>query len=201
MKFPKSEAQTIVLAQQLIAGLTNDTPKNGKAPVNAAGLQTQLDNFLAKRVEAAQQEAEARLATDEKDNAFELLTDDMKSDLRFLENETKFDNAALQAFGWAGRKTPTAMQPPEQPRSLEAAKQGENWVFLDWKEPIGGGKAAVYKVQRRESPSKTWEDAATAFESEATLTNQPKAKELEYHVVAVNKAGESAPSNAVTVVL
>lgn len=37
--------------------------------------------------------------------------------------------------------------------------------------------------------------------TEATLVEQPKGKELEYRIVAVNKAGEGEPSNTEMVVL
>jgi len=37
--------------------------------------------------------------------------------------------------------------------------------------------------------------------TEATLVEQPKGKELEYRVIAVNKADEGQPSNTVMVVL
>jgi hypothetical protein len=40
-----------------------------------------------------------------------------------------------------------------------------------------------------------------AVESEATLNNQERAKDWEYRVIAVNKAGEGVPSNTVAVVL
>ena len=37
--------------------------------------------------------------------------------------------------------------------------------------------------------------------TEATLVAQPRGAELEYRIIAVNKAGESPPSNTVEVVL
>ena len=37
--------------------------------------------------------------------------------------------------------------------------------------------------------------------TEATLVEQPKGKELEYRIIAVNKAGEGEPSNTEMVVL
>ena len=36
-----------------------------------------------------------------------------------------------------------------------------------------------------------WEDVATAIETEITLVDQPERVELEYRIIALNKAGES----------
>ena len=84
---------------------------------------------------------------------------------------------------------------------LEAPKQGKGWVFLDWKAPADGGKVGAYKVQRRNRTDGAWEDIATAILSEITLVDQPRGAELEYRVIAINKAGEGSPSNTVMVVL
>ena len=73
--------------------------------------------------------------------------------------------------------------------------------MLDWKAPADGGAASAYKVTRRERPAGAWEDVATAVITEATLVGQPTAKELEYRVIAVNKAGDGPPSNTEMVVL
>lgn len=45
------------------------------------------------------------------------------------------------------------------------------------------------------------QQATEALETEITLNNQERGKEHEYRVIAVNKAGESDPSNTVTAVL
>ncbi len=37
--------------------------------------------------------------------------------------------------------------------------------------------------------------------SKATLVEQPRGKELEYRIIAVNKVGDGEPSNTATVVL
>lgn len=107
----------------------------------------------------------------------------------------------LDKFIRARSDAATALQKPEQPRTLEAAQQGDSWVFLDWKELIGGGAVAFYRIERRARPDGDWGEAGSAIPNEYTLINQPKGVELEYRVVAVNRAGESLPSNAVTVVL
>jgi len=93
------------------------------------------------------------------------------------------------------------LTPPGQSRLLEAPRQGNGWVFLDWKAPADGDVPAAYKVMRRERPAGAWEEVATAVISEATLVEQPRGKELEYRIVAVNKAGDGEPSNTVMVVL
>lgn len=72
---------------------------------------------------------------------------------------------------------------------------------MDWKAPVDGGAVAAYKVMRRERPAGPWEEVATAVISEATLVEQPRGKELEYRIIAVNKAGDGEPSNTAMVVL
>jgi len=125
----------------------------------------------------------------------------MRKDLRYAENTVDFDDDKLKLIGWAGRKAPSHLTPPGQTRLLEVPRQGEGWVVLDWKAPAEGGKPAAYRVLRRQRPDGPWEDAATAVTTEATLVEQPRGVELEYRVVALNKAGEGPPSNTVMVVL
>ena len=152
------------------------------------------ENLIAKQ-------AAAEAATTSKDEALEDLADAMKSDIRYAENTVDYDDDKLKLIGWAGKKTATLLAPPGQARLLEAPKQGEGWVFLDWKAPIDGGAPAAYKVMRRERPEGPWQEAATAVITEATLVEQPRGKELEYRIIAVNKAGEGEPSNTAMVML
>lgn len=111
----------------------------------------------------------------------------------------------LKLIGWAGKKAKTPLTPPVQVCMLEASKQGKGWLFLDWKAPADGGKPKAYKVQRRvvgaEPVNDRWADVATAIITEATLVDQPEKIQLEYRVIAVNKAGEGQASNTVLVVL
>jgi len=44
-------------------------------------------------------------------------------------------------------------------------------------------------------------DRHSPIETESTLVDQPKGKELEYRVIAINKSGKGSPSNTVMVVL
>jgi len=145
--------------------------------------------------------AAAEQATAAKDEALQSLTDDMKDDLRYAENTVDYDDKQLKKIGWGGRASKTSLEAPGQTRSLEAPREGEGWVFLDWKEPVDGGAVAAYKIQRRLRPDGPWSDAGMAVESEITLSNQERGKEWEYRVLAVNKAGEGEPSNTVMAVL
>lgn len=198
-KFPRTEAGIIALCQLMIAGLPSS--EFTSSSIAAHDLQTQLDVFITKRSESAISEAAARQDIVEKNDALETLVDMMKTLLRDAENIAKDDDAKLGQIGWGAKASATALQMPEQPRNLEAVQQGDSWVFLDWKEPVGGGDVAFYRIERRERPDGEWEEAGSAIPSEYTLINQPKGVELEYRVVAVNKAGESTPSNSVMVVL
>ncbi len=74
-------------------------------------------------------------------------------------------------------------------------------MFLDWKQPFDGGLVAAYKIRRRQRDGGHWMDAGMAVESEVVLDNQEPGVEFEYHVIAVNKAGEGPQSNIVRAVL
>jgi hypothetical protein len=62
-------------------------------------------------------------------------------------------------------------------------------VFLGWKQPAEGGRVSAYL------------SACEPAQAGSTLVDQPKGKELEYRVIAINKSGEGSPSNTVVVVL
>jgi len=198
-RFPKKEAEISALAEQLWRGLLDNNAIFPQSPVHPMSLrfrkliyQSRHNTFLAARAAAEQ-------ATGDKTDALEELIEAMKADLRYAENTVNFDDDKLKLIGWAGKKAPTPLAIPGQTRLLEAPKQGKGWLFLDWKAPADGGKPKAYKVQRRSGES--WQDVATAILSEITLVDQPEKTELEYCVVALNKAGEGQASNTVMVVL
>ena len=200
-QFPRTEPQVIVLAQDMAAGLAANAVVYPAPPVAPADLQTAMAAYITARDAAVAAVAAAEQATAAKNEALQALTDDMKADLRYAETTVNYDDDQLKLIGWGGRKSKTSLEAPGQTRSLEAPREGEGWVFLDWKEPVDGGAVAAYKIQRRLRPDGPWSDAGMAIESEITLTNQERGKEWEYRVLAVNKAGEGEPSNTVMAVL
>ena len=81
-------------------------------------------------------------------------------------------------------------------------REGPGWIYLDWKSPAEGGAVAKYAVYTRpKDEGGDWVVATSCYDSLAVLTDQPKGVEIEFHVVAENKAGVSIPSNFVTATL
>jgi len=200
-RFPKSESEIFALAQEMVTGLNANAAVYPSPPVSVADLGSALSAFVTAKNASTAAQAAAEQTTATKDEALQTLVDDMKADLRYAENTVDFDDDKLKLIGWGGRKAKTSLEAPGQARTLEAPRQGEGWIFLDWKAPTDGGKVAAYKIQRRERPSGPWSDVGLAIESEITLSDQERGKEWEYRVIAVNKAGEGQPSNTVMAVL
>ncbi len=200
-RFPRSEAEIVALSQSIIAGLTANAAVYPAPPVLPVDLQALLDSFNTLSDDSVAARAATELATGTKDAGLEEMVNAMNSILRYAENTVDFDDDQLKLLGWAGRHPRTPPEPPGQPRTLEAPRQGEGWVFLDWKKPIDGGTVAAYKIERREMPAGSWQEIKTVFESEVTLTGQERGKEWEYRVIAANKAGDSPVSNTVAAVL
>jgi len=200
-RFPRTEAEIMELSIVMVTGLTDNAATYPAPPVAPANLSALIGAFTSAKSAAVAAQAAAEEATSAKDDALEDLADAMKTDLRYAENTVNGDDDKLKLIGWSGRKTSSALTPPGQTRLLEAPRQGDGWVFLDWKKPSDGGAVSAYRVMRRERPEGAWSEVATAVISEATLVEQPKGKELEYRIIAVNKAGDGEPSNTAMVVL
>ncbi len=199
-QFPSKESEVAILAQDMASGLTSNTSFYPSPPIAPATLQSKLTEYIAARDKAAVAEAASQQATGAKNALLTSLIDDMKENIRYVETTAKGDDVKLKLIGWGGRKSKTSLSAPGQCRTLEVVRQGEGWVFLDWKEPSDGGRTAAYKIQCKKADT-SWTDVGMAVDSEITLSNQERGKPLEYRVIAVNKTGEGTPGNTVTVTL
>ncbi len=205
-RFPKSEAEIVILAQTIASGMLpagpdGPNPNFPAPPVTSANLTTLVTAYSTAKTAAMAAQAAAEQATTAKDEKLTELVEGMKSDIRYAENTVNFDDEKLKLIGWGGRKAPTALEPPGQTLMLEARNQGEGVVTFTWKAPVDGGKPSAYRIMRRERPGGPWIDVGTAVVTHATLVDQTRGKEFEYRIVAINKAGEGEPSNTVLVVL
>jgi len=194
-RFPDREAEIMALAQNIIMGLTGNAATFPTPPVTTVALQAVFDSFVTLGDEAVAAQAAAEQVTVNKNAGREELADAMKAVLRYAEEAVNHDDAKLSLLGWGGIANPTALQPPGQSRNLEMPRQGQGWVFLDWKKPADGGAVASYKIERRQRPTGNWALLSVALESEAMLTGQDSSIDWEYRVIAINKAGEGPPSN------
>ncbi len=200
-RFPRTEAEVVVLAEAIITGLPMDSAHFPTPPVTPEQLGTLRTTYVAARNDTVAVESLLAQKVAAKDEKLAALVEGMKSDLRYAENAVNYEDDILKIIGWGGRKAPTPLVAPGQTRLLIIKEQGEGWLSLEWRAPIDGGKPSAYRIMRRERPAGPWMDAATAVVCEATLTDQPRSKEFEYRIVAINKAGEGEPSNTVVVVL
>lgn len=200
-RFPDREADIKALAQSVVTGLTANAADFPAPPVPPADLQALLNAFIVLGDEQVAAQAAAEQITVTKRSALDALIRAMRTDLRYAEDAVNRDDAKLTALGWGAKAAPTALRPPGQALALEAPRQGEGWVYLDWKEPVDGGAVAAYRIERRKRPDGDWTLVAMALVSEATLSNQERGKDWEYRVIAVNKAGDGVPSNTVEAVV
>lgn len=198
--FPKTEAEVISLAQSIITGM-NENQDFPSPPFSIIDMQTSLDEFINSRDTQTAAYAEAEQLTDVKQGNYETLFTRMKMMLRYAEDAVQGDDAKLSVLNWGARREKTPLTAPGQARLLEVVQQIAGGLSLRWKKPVEGGAPSFYKIERRERAEGNWELAGTANITESTLTNQERGKELEYHVVAANRAGDGLPSNSVTVVL
>lgn len=204
-KFPKKETDIYALATQMIAGYTAYPAVFPRADV--AALEDALNDAHNQVIVQQCFLADARIATEAKEDAYDTLVAEMKRQLKRSEVNTRDNPTALTLIGWDAKAESNAVHKPGQPRHLEATPQGPGAVHLDWKAPVPGKGGAVrsYIILRREQPQgkpfTDWFQAALALETEITLTNQPRFIQLEYRIIAINASGVSAPSNVVAVVV
>ena len=199
-RFPKSQDRVAQLAQDLISGLRSNSEIFPAPPAPPAELEELLATCAAAREAANAAAAAAIEAHAAKAVAFRALKERMKDDLRYAEQIVKPDPDQLHLLGWSGTRPRTRLEPPGQVRLLTVLREGDTWVRLGWEAPTDGGKVAAYRIIGRNSDG-PWTDIGMAVECRKQLDRQPRGVELEYQVIAVNKAGEGVPSNLVRAVL
>jgi hypothetical protein len=200
-KFPKSEAKIAALAQRIIHGLSSGAEDFPSPPAGPEELQAALAAYVAAKNATVTAEKAAAASYGAKDDALEDLVDLMKADIRYAELTARNDNQKLKQIGWSAPKDRKALEVPGQVLSLDALREGEGWVILDWEEPKDGGRVSAYRIRCRTANGNGWRDVAMSVDTRVLVSHQERGVELIYEVVAVNKKGVGEPSNIVTVVL
>jgi len=203
MRFPYREPDVLRLANDIAAGLAANPEVFPAPPYSPEDLEQALGVHDGNREAQIMSRATAMQATAAKDESLATIADISKSVLRYAENHTRANDGKLQLLGWGGRRSraQTITEPPGQARTLEIMREGPNWVYLDWKEPMEGGQVTAYRLQRRKREGGDWTDVGMSVDSEITLNGQDTGIEYEYRVMAVNSAGEGPASNIARAVL
>lgn len=88
---------------------------------------------------------------------------------------------------------------PSQPGTPQITDSDATWVDLEWTPPKkdGGSPIQYYKVEKR-GPNGKWVDAGRfdAPETKGRVKGLTEGEKYEFRVIAVNKGGESEPSDA-----
>jgi len=199
--FPRDENGIIDLGRRFAGGLNLSGMNFASMPVSKGEFDLLMVEYEALIVEITQIEAQKTGKISDKNKVLSKIASGLKRNLRFIELITNGNDVELTKYGWGTRRKRQKIKPPEQPRYLEDVKQGEDYLILDWKAPIGGGKVKVYKIYRRVEGENEAQIINSALFTEIKLLNQPRKVTLQYYVTAVNNAGESLPSNTISVVL
>ncbi len=199
-RFPKAEAKIAQLARLIAEGLANAPEDFPSPPVSPAELLAQLADFERRNAAHAASRAHTKILRGEKLGSLKTVKDSMRANLRYGEIMARRHPAKLQMLGWGSRRPRTPLKPPGEVRDIEIRNEGDTWLLLGWGAPVDGGAVAAYQVQRRK-PGGAWEEVATSTDAVELLREQPRGVELEFRVLALNRAGLGAPSATVTAVL
>ena len=200
MKYPDTEPEIAALALRVIEGLKELGEELPAPPVSADELQARLDRFNASKTGVVNATAALRDEHVANDQDLEGLVDGTKANLKYAEVVFRDQPQKLSRFGWGPRRDGSTLEPPGEVRDIRIMGEGDTWVALRWNPPADGGAVASYKIQRKKKDG-GWEDVGSSVDTEQMVSGQPRGMEMDYRVLAVNKAGVGQPSATVTVVL
>ncbi len=122
MRFPSRENDIAVLAEDLIAGLSEHTEFFPSPPVTTEELQGLYQVYKEARDAAVRAEGTARDAFDVKDDALAELTEHMKANLKYAEFAVKHRPEKLSQLGWAPRRSGSPLEAPGEVRNIKLVK-------------------------------------------------------------------------------
>lgn len=199
--FPRTDPEISALALMLVRGLEQGPEDFPNPPVAPSELQAVLDAFEAATSAVVAAKAVVREKQAVKAEARHVLVDRMKADLRYGEVAVRDRPEQLTQIGWGSRRPGVKLAPPGEVRDIAIKAEGDTWIVLEWKPPVDGGGVMAYMVERRRRDGGSFEHIATVVDTEHRAMDQPRGVELDYRVVALNKAGKGAASGLVTAVL
>ena len=201
MKYPDTEPEIAALALRVIEGLKELGEELPAPPVSADELQARLDRFNASKTRVVNATTALRDEHAANDQDLEGLVDGTKVILKYAEIVFRDQPTKLSQLGWGTRRDGSGLEAPGEVRDIRIVSEGDTWITLRWNPPVDGGDVGMYKIQRKSKEADVWEDVGSSVDTVHTLSNQPRGIQMDYRVLAVNKAGVGQPSATVTVVL
>ncbi|MFY9234185.1 MAG: fibronectin type III domain-containing protein [Fimbriimonadaceae bacterium] len=212
MRFPTRKPDIDALTNAILAGIAAnpiDYPSGPGQPFNTANLTNFNNTKNTAKNTRQQEEGQFRVAVTAENGSYDVVTDEVRRFVNLAIAVHGIKSPKLLLIGWAPLAEGESFV-PGQPRALEAVIQGQTDTFLDWKSPApaaGKGEVSHYRIERRirtlqGQQTEDWGAwQATAIETEIVLSGLERGVEYDFRVIAVNVAGDSAPSNTVTLVL
>ena len=207
-RFPAQQAEILALTEAMIGGYTEKAALFPSSDV--ALVQSVRDAYYAADATQTEAVATARIATEAKQAALAEVQAVIKRQLKLSQTDNTASPENLKYIGWGPRVAAHPIEAPGQPMGLKSVDEGAGTLLIEWKRPTrgSGGPVRTYIIERRDlaigqTPGQwtEWILTATCLETTAQLKDQPRAAQLEYRVKAINKAGQSPPSNTIAVVL
>ena len=193
--FPRTEAEVYMLSQKVKAGLESSSQIFPVPPVAAIDMGQLLEALEEAQAAVNATRAAAEAATDAKLAAIEALVSATKKNIRYAESTVDFEDDKLKLIGWAARRPKTKAQLSGQPMGLIARNCGQGEVELCWDAPLSGSKPLCYRVERLVKGGAKWGIAATSVKKTITIEADNENITAQWRVIAINRAGESIPSN------
>ena len=212
-RYPTQQARKLALAEAMIGGYADHAGLFPSADV--ALLQSVRDAYCDATAVQIEAIARARLATEARQAAVAQMDAVMQRQLKLSQTDNTANPDNLKYIGWGPRAAARSIEPPGQPMKLESIDEGAGTLLIiEWKRPVrgSGGPVKIYIIERRDltidetgdggiGRGNKWKQTAISLETTASLKDQPRGIQLEYRVKALNKAGQSEPSNTIAVVL
>jgi hypothetical protein len=204
-RFPRQEADIIALAERLWKGLVDNTAVYPNPPYPGmhigSGIRWKVTRYRDKQTAMLTAQSVLQSAGMAHEKTLLELTAAMKKDLRYAENIVDGDDNKLKLLGWSGKRAGKSLAQPGQVGNLTIAAVDIDAVRLQWQMPPTGGQADACIIYRRSGSSDKFSQLASCVQSEIILTGQPRGRNLEYYVSAVNKAGNGPAGNTVNIKL
>jgi len=204
MKFPARQSDIAQMAEIMVKGYfghVGDFPSVSRMKLLAE--TKKFKNAVKNQIESRSAMANAVKNKNEK---LDILTNLMKSCIKKSLVDTRGNPAKLALIGWGPKARSQPSEAPSQPNNLTAITSGPKSLSLMWDKPKNNSPLVRnYIIERRSQLQNgqfgPWQLAATAYQTQINLTNQPHGVQLEYRVKAVNGSGASNPSNSASVSL